>query len=107
MSYATGTFMRAALQTQYGEASTVHYGECAVPTADKNRVVVAVEAAALNPADVFAMRGKPFVMKLAGGLTKPRQPVRDTHAAVRKINDTGRDSDPEQWFAGAGWRRDS
>jgi len=70
------TTMRASLQDRYGEVEVLHVGEAPVPAPGPRQVLVRVRAASVNPADVFMMRGVPRVVRLAGGLTRPRQRTR-------------------------------
>lgn len=73
--------MRAIIHAEYGEADVLAYGSAPVPTPEAHDVLVRVRAAALNPADVFAMRGRPGVVRLSSGLRRPRHRVRGTDVA--------------------------
>jgi NADPH:quinone reductase-like Zn-dependent oxidoreductase len=68
--------MKAVVRRSFGEPDVVQVEELAKPTVDVNDVLIRVEAAGLNPADIFMMRGQPFPVRLMGaGLFKPRSPI--------------------------------
>lgn len=73
--------MKAVTHVEYGEADVLAYGTVPVPTPRPHDVLVRVRAAALNPADVFTMRGRPRVVRLSSGLRRPSRAVRGTDAA--------------------------
>jgi len=81
MTALTDTTMTAAVQHRYGGPETLEAGALPVPVPGPHDVLIHVEAAALNPADVFLMRGVPRVLRLAYGLRRPRRTVRGTDAA--------------------------
>ncbi|WP_062378675.1 NAD(P)-dependent alcohol dehydrogenase [Demequina pelophila] len=81
MTDATDTLMIAAIQHEYGGAETISTGRIPVPAPGPKDVLIHVEAAAINPADVFLMRGVPRVLRLGSGLRRPRNPVRGSDAA--------------------------
>lgn len=65
----------AALRRGYGGLERIEIGEVPVPAPGPADVLIRVEAAALNPADVFLLQGTPWVLRLAAGVRRPRQPV--------------------------------
>ncbi|WP_297081935.1 NAD(P)-dependent alcohol dehydrogenase [uncultured Demequina sp.] len=73
--------MTAISHTTYGEADSLASAELQVPTPGPDQVLIRVDAAALNPADVFMMRGRPRMLRLVGGLTRPKVQVRGTDVA--------------------------
>lgn len=73
--------MTAISQDRYGEPDVLGATREPVPTLGRRDVLIRVQAAALNPADVFLMRGKPGVLRLAGGLAHPRVRVRGSDVA--------------------------
>jgi len=64
--------MKAALYTGYGSADVVRIIDVDQPVPQDSEVLIRVRAAAVNPLDSHIMRGKPYVMRLAFGLRKPR-----------------------------------
>lgn len=73
--------MRAALVERYGPVEQVRVGEVPVPRPGRGRVLLRVEAAGVNPADVFAVTGSPFANRLATGLRRPRRTTVGTDVA--------------------------
>jgi NADPH:quinone reductase-like Zn-dependent oxidoreductase len=64
--------VRAAVYERYGPPRVVHVADVEAPHPGTSDVLIAVDAAALNPIDWHAVRGKPYVMRLLGGLLKPK-----------------------------------
>nr|MDT0657480.1 NAD(P)-dependent alcohol dehydrogenase [Micromonospora sp. DSM 115978] len=73
--------MAAVVQDHYGESEVLTPARLPVPTPGKGQVMIRVKAVALNPADKFLMRGRPAMVRLAYGLTRPRNPVRGQDVA--------------------------
>jgi NADPH:quinone reductase-like Zn-dependent oxidoreductase len=68
--------MKAMVGTQYGSHDILHVQEVAKPTPQDNEVLVKVHAVSVNAADLHAMSGKPFLMRLMGfGLLKPKNQI--------------------------------
>lgn len=67
--------MTAATQSGYGPVSSVMTSQRAVPSPADGQVLVRLEAAALNPADVFSITGTPAVVRLSRGVRRPKQPI--------------------------------
>jgi NADPH:quinone reductase-like Zn-dependent oxidoreductase len=68
--------MKAIVQDRYGPPEVLRFDEIDQPVPSKNKVLVRVHAAAVNPADVFVTAGTPYVMRLGFGLRRPRSRVR-------------------------------
>jgi NADPH:quinone reductase-like Zn-dependent oxidoreductase len=68
--------MTAIAQSEYGEADALAPAQVPVPAPAPDQVLIRVEAAALNPADVFIMRGRPRILRGSAGLTRPKVRVR-------------------------------
>ncbi|WP_296667213.1 NAD(P)-dependent alcohol dehydrogenase [Demequina sp.] len=81
MTTTTTTTMTAVTQRRYGGPDTLETAAVPIPVPGPHDVLIRVEAAALNPADAYLMRGIPRVVRLAAGLRRPRRPVRGTDAA--------------------------
>ena len=63
--------MKAAVYEKYGPPDVLQIRDVATPSPQDNEVLIRVQAAALNPLDAYFMSGRPYVMRLAFGLTKP------------------------------------
>jgi NADPH:quinone reductase-like Zn-dependent oxidoreductase len=65
--------MKAIVQAKYGSPDVLQVREIHKPVAKNDQVLVRVRAAAVNIGDWHLLRGMPYVMRLALGLTKPRR----------------------------------
>jgi NADPH:quinone reductase-like Zn-dependent oxidoreductase len=66
--------MKAIIFTQYGSPDVLQLAEVEKPTPTENQVLVKVQAAAANPLDWRRLRADPFLVRLDGGLFKPKNP---------------------------------
>jgi NADPH:quinone reductase-like Zn-dependent oxidoreductase len=66
--------MKAILFHNYGPPDVLICEEAEKPTPGDSEVLFKVRAASVNPLDWHGMRGKPYVMRLMGGLRKPKRP---------------------------------
>ena len=73
--------MRAAVQTRYGTPEVVRICEVDKPTPRDNEVLVNVHATTVNRTDCATRAAKPFFMRLATGLIRPRATVLGTEFA--------------------------
>lgn len=64
--------MRAIAHDEYGPLATLAVREREVPAPGPGQVLVEVRAAGLHRGDCFAVRGRPFAMRLATGLARPK-----------------------------------
>jgi len=66
--------MKAILCTRYGPPATaLELKETEIPVPTDDQVLVRVRASSVNPADWYLIRGKPFLVRLAGsGFLRPR-----------------------------------
>lgn len=80
----TGQPMRAWLYTEYGPPSVARLAPASRPVPAAGEVLVRVRAAAVNPLDWHYLRGKPYLMRLAG--TGVRWPL-DTRMGVDLAGD--------------------
>jgi NADPH:quinone reductase-like Zn-dependent oxidoreductase len=78
-----GTRMKAIVQRTYGAPETVlELQDLDRPVVADEEVLVRVHAASVNPGDVKIMRGRPYLVRLAGyGLRRPKNPVPGTDVA--------------------------
>ena len=67
--------MLAATNDRYGPLELVRVQTEPVPEPGKGQVLVRVHAAAINPADIFAVTGSPKATRLVTGLVRPRQSI--------------------------------
>ena len=69
---ASGTStMKAVVRRCYGAPEILEYVDVDKPQPGPNDVVVKVKAAAVNPLDYHFMRGSPYLMRLAIGISRP------------------------------------
>ncbi|GAB3536339.1 NAD(P)-dependent alcohol dehydrogenase [Arthrobacter tecti] len=67
--------MRAAVQHRYGPPSVVEVSQVGLPLPGRGDVLVQVGAASVHPGDYFVMTGKPYMVRLAFGLRRPRHGI--------------------------------
>ena len=64
--------MKAIVFHNYGSPDVLRYEDVEEPTAGDDQVLIKVRAASVNPFDWHCMRGTPYVMRIRGGLRKPK-----------------------------------
>jgi len=64
--------MKAIVYTKYGPPNVLELKEVEKPIPQENEVLVKIHAAAVNDWDWGLVRGEPFLMRLIGGLFKPK-----------------------------------
>lgn len=67
--------MKAIVQRSYGSPDTLTLEELERPVPAGGEVLVRVRAASIFAGDVHVLRGRPFLLRLASGLRRPKQPV--------------------------------
>ncbi len=72
---AATTTMRAVVQDRYGSAEVLRLADVARPTIADREVLVRVHAAGLDRGTEHVMTGKPYAVRLAMGMRRPRNPV--------------------------------
>ena len=79
--------MRAVVQDGYGTAEVLRLARVPRPTIGDHDVLVEVRAAGLDRGTEHLMNGKPYAMRLAFGLRRPKNPVpgRDVAGTVVEI----------------------
>ena len=79
--------MKALLQHAYGTPDVLEIAEIETPTAGEGEVLVRVRAASINAGDWFIMTGKPYIARLAFGISVPKSKVRgrDVSGTVEAI----------------------
>lgn len=73
--------MKAVVQTRYGGPEILELQEVEQPSIGPNEVLVRVRAASIHVGDWILMTGKPFVMRMATGIRKPKNPIPGTDIA--------------------------
>jgi len=83
--------MRALTADRYGGVEVLRLRQIAVPAPGPTDVLVRVQAAAANPADLHLLAGQPFLLRFMGnGLFRPRRAVPGSDVAGR-VEAVGRD----------------
>lgn len=79
--------MKAVIHSRYGDPEVLHVTLLERPVPQKNEVLIRVKAAGLDYGQWHLMSGKPYLMRLATGLTKPAQRVlgRDVSGVVEAV----------------------
>ena len=73
--------MKALLQHAYGTPDVLELGDIDAPIPGEGEVLVRVRAASLNAADWLIMTGRPYIARLAFGISRPKHPVRGRDVA--------------------------
>ena len=66
--------MKAIVHLDYGSPDVLEYAEVDKPTVGDNEVLVKVHAASVNALDWHLLSADMFLIRLMGGLRKPRDP---------------------------------
>ncbi len=75
--------MKAIVYTKYGPPDVLQLKEVEKPTPKEDEVLIKIHAAALNQGDWYALTGKPFMVRLTGGLLKPKDKILGMDVAGR------------------------
>ncbi len=75
--------MKAIVYTQYGSPDVLQLQEVAKPTPKDNEVLIKIQAASVNAADLHLLRADPFLIRLTSGLTKPKNTILGADIAGR------------------------
>ena len=67
--------MKAIINKKYGSPDIMELREIVRPEPKSNEILVRVLAASVNKADWHILKGKPFLVRLMSGLTKPKYHV--------------------------------
>src|SRR5690242_1021981 len=89
--------MKAMVYTKYGAPDVLTLQEVAKPTPQDDEVLIQVQAAAVNAADLHFLRAAPFLVRLTAGLLKPKHPILGAAIAGR-VEAVGRNV--TQWQPG-------
>ena len=64
--------MKAITFEKYGSPDVLQLREVDKPVVGDDDVLVRVRAASINPCDKYAMRGRPYIMRVAWGMFRPK-----------------------------------
>ena len=67
--------MKAVIQSRYGGPEILQFQEVERPQVGDGEVLVRVHAASIHVGDWVLMTGKPYLMRMATGLRKPKNPI--------------------------------
>jgi NADPH:quinone reductase-like Zn-dependent oxidoreductase len=73
--------MKAIVYEEYGSPDVLELKDADNPTPMDNEVLVKVNAAAVNAADLHFLRADPFLIRLMSGLLKPKKKILGTDLA--------------------------
>ncbi len=77
--------MQAVVYEQYGAPDVLRLVEIPQPTPKAGEVLVHIQAASLNAADGYLLRGEPFLLRADSGLTRPKRPILGADIAGRVV----------------------
>jgi NADPH:quinone reductase-like Zn-dependent oxidoreductase len=78
--------MKAIVYRRYGSPDVLACEEIEKPTPGDDEVLIKVRAASINPLDRHIMKGRPYLVRIAFGLRKPRmRPGRDVAGQVEAV----------------------
>jgi NADPH:quinone reductase-like Zn-dependent oxidoreductase len=70
-----GVELKALVYRRYGPPDVLNVEDVEKPVPKGDEVLVRVHAASINAADRVLLRGKPFIIRLGTGLSKPKHPI--------------------------------
>jgi NADPH:quinone reductase-like Zn-dependent oxidoreductase len=70
-----GVELKALVYRRYGPPDVLNVEDVEKPVPKGDEVLVRVHAASINAADRVLLRGKPFIVRLGTGLSKPKHPI--------------------------------
>ena len=73
--------MKAAVRKAYGPPESLSVEELDKPQPKANEVLVKVQATTVNRTDCAVLTGKPYIMRLFTGLSRPKNPIPGTDFA--------------------------
>ena len=96
--------MKAAVYHRFGSPDVLELQDVAQPALTDDGVLVRVRASSVNPAEWFAVTGRPYIARPAMGLRRPKQPVpgADLAGTVAAVGSAVTDLRPgDEVFGGA------
>ncbi|MHC4536375.1 MAG: NAD(P)-dependent alcohol dehydrogenase [Planctomycetota bacterium] len=82
--------MKAIVCTKYGPPDVLQLREVEKPVPGDNEVLIRIHAVAVTTEDPLNRKGKPFIIRLATGLIRPKKPVQGAEFAG-EIESVGKD----------------
>jgi NADPH:quinone reductase-like Zn-dependent oxidoreductase len=73
--------MKAIVQDKYGAAEVLELRDIDKPAFGDRDVLVRVQAASVHVGDCILMKGEPYVVRMASGLRRPKNPIPGTDIA--------------------------
>ena len=73
--------MKAAVRSKYGSSEVLSIQKLDIPTPKDDEVLIRVHAGTVNRSDCHVLTGKPFIMRLFTGLSKPKRSIIGTDFA--------------------------
>ncbi len=67
--------MKAVIYNNYGSSEQLKFTEVNKPKPKEDEVLIKVHATAINAADMSLLSGKPFMIRMIAGLTKPKNKI--------------------------------
>lgn len=79
--------MKAVIRDRYGSSDVLRLDDVAVPEPGDHDVLIKVHAAGLDRGTEHLMTGKPYAMRMASGLRRPKNPIsgRDVAGTVVRV----------------------
>lgn len=75
--------MKAVVRERFGSPDVLQIREIEMPEVADDGVLIRVHASSVNPADWYAMAGRPYIGRMAMGLRKPKSSRMGTDFAGR------------------------
>jgi NADPH:quinone reductase-like Zn-dependent oxidoreductase len=96
--------MKAIVCHSYGSPDVLELAEIDTPVPEDGQVLIRVHAASVNPLDWHNMRGVPYLIRISGGLTKPKTTVlgADLAGTVEAVGKDVKDVRPGDQVFGMG-----
>jgi NADPH:quinone reductase-like Zn-dependent oxidoreductase len=67
--------MKAFVYREYGAPDVLKFEDVTKPTVKDDEILVKVRAVSLNKADLYLLKGEPFMLRFEAGLQKPRKTI--------------------------------
>jgi NADPH:quinone reductase-like Zn-dependent oxidoreductase len=81
MELKSGGKMKASVYTRYGQPEVLKIESLDVPVPADNEILVKVHSTTVNRSDCAMLTAKPFIMRIGGGLFRPKKKILGTDFA--------------------------